>query len=69
MERPADVLVLSIVTIPEDLRFVTANLLSPLIVNMRTKRLARLVEGDLGGQPQVVRLAVGRGTVGRPEHP
>src|SRR5581483_6992558 len=37
IKSSADVLVLSIVTVPEDLRFVTANLLSPLIVNMKTK--------------------------------
>src|SRR5579883_562153 len=38
VKSAADVLVLSIVTIPDDLRFVTANLLSPLVVNMRTKK-------------------------------
>lgn len=41
-----DVLVLSIVTIPEDERFVTANLLSPLIINMRTKRGKQLLLSD-----------------------
>jgi flagellar assembly factor FliW len=42
----SDVLVLSIVTIPEDLRFVTANLLSPLIVNMRNKRGKQILLSD-----------------------
>ncbi|MDE3077988.1 MAG: flagellar assembly protein FliW [Chloroflexota bacterium] len=42
----ADVLVLSIVTIPEDLRFVTANLLSPLVLNMRTKRAKQILLSD-----------------------
>jgi flagellar assembly factor FliW len=41
-----DVLVLSIVTIPEDLRFVTANLLSPLVVNMRNKRGKQILLSD-----------------------
>ena len=42
----ADVLVLAIVTIPEDVRFVTANLLSPLIVNMRNKRGKQILLSD-----------------------
>ena len=67
---PSDVLVLSIVTIPEDLRFVTANLLSPLIINMRTKRAKQILLSDTdypinyrilkdvpGGGASVLRLA------------
>ncbi len=46
VKSAAEVLVLSIVTIPEDLRFVTANLLSPLIVNMRTKRAKQILLSD-----------------------
>jgi len=46
VQSPSDVLVLSIVTIPEDLRFVTANLLSPLIINMRSKRAKQILLSD-----------------------
>lgn len=46
VKSAADVLVLSIVTIPDDLRFVTANLLSPIVVNMRTKRAKQLLLSD-----------------------
>ncbi|MGH2363702.1 MAG: flagellar assembly protein FliW [Chloroflexota bacterium] len=42
----SEVLVLSIVTIPDDLRYVTANLLSPLVVNMRTKRGKQILLSD-----------------------
>jgi len=42
----SEVLVLAIVTVPEDLRFVSANLLSPLIVNMRTKRGQQILLTD-----------------------
>jgi flagellar assembly factor FliW len=42
----ADVLVLAIVTVPEDLRFVTANLLSPIVINMRTKRGKQILLTD-----------------------
>jgi flagellar assembly factor FliW len=43
---PGDVLVLSIVTVPEDLRFATANLLSPLAINMKTKRGTQVLLTD-----------------------
>lgn len=43
---PSDVLVLSVVTVPEDLRFVTANLLSPLTINMRNKRGKQILLTD-----------------------
>ena len=46
VRSPADVLVLSIVTIPDDLRFVTANLLSPLVINMRTKAGKQILLSD-----------------------
>ncbi|MHB8621350.1 MAG: flagellar assembly protein FliW [Chloroflexota bacterium] len=46
VKSPADVLVLAIVTIPEDVRFVTANLLSPLVINMRTKRGKQILLSD-----------------------
>lgn len=46
VKSAAEVLVLSIVTVPEDLRFVTANLLSPIIVNMRTKRGKQILLTD-----------------------
>jgi len=46
VKTAADVLVLSIITIPDDLRFVTANMLSPLIVNMRTKRAKQILLSD-----------------------
>ena len=42
----SDVLVQSIVTMPDDLRFVTANLLSPLVINMRNKRGKQLLLSD-----------------------
>ena len=42
----AEVLVLAIVTVPDDVRFVTANLLSPIIVNMRTKRAKQILLSD-----------------------
>jgi flagellar assembly factor FliW len=43
---PSDVLVLAIVTVPEDVRFVTANLLSPIIVNMKNKRAKQILLSD-----------------------
>lgn len=46
VKSAADVLVLSIVTIPDDLRFVTANMLSPLVINMRTKRAKQILLSD-----------------------
>jgi len=46
IKSAADVLVLSIVTVPDDLRFVTANLLSPVIINMRTKRGKQILLTD-----------------------
>ena len=46
IKSAADVLVLSIVTIPEDTRFVTANLLSPLVVNMKNKRAKQILLSD-----------------------
>ena len=46
VQSAADVLVVSIVTIPDDLRFVTANLLSPLIINMKTKRAKQILLSD-----------------------
>ena len=42
----ADVLVLAIVTVPDDVRFVTANLLSPIVVNMRNKRAKQILLSD-----------------------
>jgi flagellar assembly factor FliW len=42
----ADVLVLAIVTVPEDIRFVTANLLSPIVINMRNKRAKQILLSD-----------------------
>lgn len=42
----ADVLVLSIVTVPDDMRFVTANLLSPIIINMKTKQGKQILLTD-----------------------
>ena len=42
----ADVLVLAIVTIPEDVRFVTANLLSPIVINMKNKRAKQILLSD-----------------------
>jgi flagellar assembly factor FliW len=46
VKSAADVLVLAIVTVPEDLRFVTANLLSPIVINMRTKRAKQILLTD-----------------------
>lgn len=43
---PSDVLVLAIVTVPEDIRFVTANLLSPIVVNMKNKRAKQILLSD-----------------------
>lgn len=43
---PGDVLVLAIVTVPEDVRFVTANLLSPIVVNMKNKRARQILLSD-----------------------
>lgn len=41
-----DVLVLAIVTVPEDIRFVTANLLSPIVINMKNKRARQILLSD-----------------------
>jgi len=41
-----DVIVLSIVVIPEDLKKMTANLLAPLIINVKTKKGKQLVLQD-----------------------
>ncbi len=46
IKSAADVLVLAIVTVPEDLRFVTANLLSPLVINMKSKRGKQILLTD-----------------------
>jgi flagellar assembly factor FliW len=43
---PSDVLVLAIVTVPEDVRFVTANLLSPIVINMKNKRAKQILLSD-----------------------
>ena len=43
---PGDVLVLAIVTVPEDVRFVTANLLSPIVINMKNKRAKQILLSD-----------------------
>ncbi|HVA26171.1 MAG TPA: flagellar assembly protein FliW [Chloroflexota bacterium] len=43
---PGDVLVLAIVTVPEDIRYVTANLLSPIVINMRNKRARQILLSD-----------------------
>jgi flagellar assembly factor FliW len=43
---PSDVLVLAIVTVPEDIRYVTANLLSPIVINMKNKRARQILLSD-----------------------
>ena len=43
---PTDVLVLAIVTVPGDIRFATANLLSPIVVNMKNKRAKQILLSD-----------------------
>jgi len=35
-----------IVTVPDDIRFVTANLLSPIVINMRNKRGKQILLSD-----------------------
>lgn len=46
VSSPSDVLVLAIVTVPEDIRFVTANLLSPIVINMKNKRAKQILLSD-----------------------
>ncbi|MEN9360104.1 MAG: hypothetical protein RL095_1639 [Verrucomicrobiota bacterium] len=64
LESPSDALILCLVTVGKDMYSTTANLLSPLVISMRSRRGAQVILDDLG--PESLRFNVWEALVRQP---
>lgn len=64
LESPQDALILCLVTVGKDMYSTTANLLSPMVISMRSRRAAQIILDDLG--PESLRFNVWEALVRQP---